>query len=94
MNKTLLLVVLILFALLTAYSVSLVGMLNLFVHNLNHPAGWQIFADLVISLSMLMAYMGRNAKATGRNFWPWVALTLAVGSFGPLLYFLTAKKEG
>jgi hypothetical protein len=31
-----------------------------------------------------------DAKKTGRSPWPWVALTLATGSFGPLLYILFA----
>ncbi len=94
MNKNVLLLVLSLFAALTAYCASQVGLLNLLVHNLNHPAGWQIFSDLFIALSMLMVFMARHAKENGRSVWPWVALTLAVGSFGPMLYFLTAKEEG
>jgi hypothetical protein len=33
--------------------------------------------------------MWHDAKTTGRKVWPWIALTLATGSFGPLIYLVT-----
>ncbi|GAB4158675.1 MAG: hypothetical protein Fur0046_38230 [Cyanobacteria bacterium J069] len=51
----------------------------------------QVFADLVIALTLVMTWMWQDAKATGRNPWPWIATTLVAGSFGPLLYLLTRK---
>ena len=53
----------------------------------------QIFADLVIALSFVLVWMWRDAKQTGRNIGSWIAFTLVAGSFGPLLYFLTAKEK-
>jgi uncharacterized membrane protein YfcA len=53
----------------------------------------QIFADLVIALSLVMVWMWRDAKNTGRNVWPWIIATLVAGSFGPLLYFITGKQK-
>ena len=35
---------------------------------------------------MACIWMVNDARARGQNAWPFVALTLALGSFGPLLY--------
>ena len=51
--------------------------------------GAQVLVDLVIALTLFMVWMWQDAKASGRNPWPWIVLTLASGSFGPLLYLLT-----
>ena len=37
-----------------------------------------------------MVWMWKDAQATGRNVWPFVGITVFAGSFGPLLYWLTA----
>ena len=58
------------------------------------PAGW---CDHIARFWPVDAVVGENgafwmwhdAKASGRNVWPWVVLTLVAGSFGPLLYLLT-----
>jgi len=53
----------------------------------------QIFSELVIALTLVMVWMWRDAKNSGRSAWPWIVVTLAVGSFGPLLYFITGKDK-
>jgi hypothetical protein len=94
MNKAILVVVLILFSVLTAYSVVHAGgILELVVFHLRSPEGQQIFADLVIVMCLLLIFMYRDAQATGRRFWPWAIFLLTCGSFGPLLYFITAKRQ-
>lgn len=55
--------------------------------------GGQVFADLVIALTLAIVWMWYDSKAKGRNVWPWIALTLATGSFGSLIYLLTQKSE-
>lgn len=90
-NKLILTIVLIAFSIQGVYVLNQVGYWNIWIHNLNHVAGQQVFADLLIALSFVMVWMWYDAKATGRNVWPWVALTLAAGSFGPLIYLLTRK---
>jgi hypothetical protein len=51
----------------------------------------QVFADLVIALGLFLVWMWRDARASGRNPWPWLALTFATGSFGPLFYLLARR---
>jgi drug/metabolite transporter (DMT)-like permease len=94
MNKALLIVVLIVFSALTAYSIHYSGGLIEFLLVITrHPVSWQVFFDLLIAMCLLLVFMKRDAEATGRPFWPWAIFSLASGSFGPLLYFITAKKS-
>ena len=44
-----------------------------------------------IHRSIVMVWMWRDAKASGRAVWPWINATLARGSFGPLVYLLTRR---
>jgi hypothetical protein len=55
--------------------------------------GAQVLADLVIALLLVLGWMWQDARASNRNFWFWCLLTLAGGSFGPLLYLLTARQR-
>jgi hypothetical protein len=94
MNRALLIAVLLPFTLLTAYAVHFSGGLLAFLWFFTqHPASWQIFADIAIVLSLLLVFIYRDAKATGRAFWPWAIFSLTCGSFGPLLYFITGKEK-
>jgi hypothetical protein len=93
MQRTLLIVVLVLFGALTAAALWQTGVLGIVDWHVKSFGGGQVFTDLVIALALAMVWMWHNAKATGRNVWPWLALTLATGSFGPLLYLLTAKSK-
>lgn len=52
---------------------------------------WQVLADLVIAVSLAMYWMWTDAQKTGRNPWPWLLLSLAAGSFEPLLSLVTRK---
>lgn len=89
MNRRILaLCLLIPFSILTAYALIDVGYLGIIGHLLSHSAGWQVFADLVIALVLVLIWLFADAKASGRSPWPWVILTLLLGSFGPLLYLL------
>jgi len=51
-------------------------------------AGAQVFADLVILAVMVCVWMRRDAAARGISPWPFILITLFLGSFGPLLYLL------
>jgi hypothetical protein len=93
MNKPLLILVLIAFSAFTAAAVWQDGIAGIFASVVHSYGSMQIFADLVIALSLVMAWMWRDAQNSGRNIWPWIVITLVAGSFGPLLYFITGKKS-
>lgn len=90
--KTLLLAVLAAFTVLTALAVWTHGLWGIFEPLLTTWAGAQVLVDLVIALSLFLVWMWRDARRLRRNPWPWLALTLAAGSFGPLLYLLTRRE--
>jgi drug/metabolite transporter (DMT)-like permease len=94
MNKALLIAVLMVFSALTAYTmVHYGGLIPWLLFYTRDPASWQIFADLLIAMCLLLVFLKRDADATSRPFWPWAIFSIVVGSFGPLLYFITARKK-
>jgi hypothetical protein len=54
---------------------------------------WAILfaVDLSISLGLVLTWMARDARARGQSIAGWIALTLATGSIGPLLYLLRRR---
>lgn len=82
-----------LFATFGAYSgwvMLQVGYLGIWQAGLANPAALQVLLDLVILGLLASLWIVRDARASGRNPWPYVALTAGAGSFGPLLYLLLA----
>jgi hypothetical protein len=93
MQRTLLTVILVLFGALSAIALWQHGYWGILEPHFKSFGAGQVLADLVIAVSLAMVWMWHNAKATGRNVWPWLALSLVAGSFGPLLYLLTARTK-
>jgi hypothetical protein len=91
MQRSLLIVTLILFGALSAAALWQHGYFGIFALHFKTFGGAQVLTDLVIALTLVMVWMWRDARASGRNVWPWIAMTLAFGSFGPLLYLLSRK---
>jgi len=91
MQRTLLLITIILFGALSAVALWQHGYWGIIAPHFQSFGAGQVFADLVIALTLVMIWMWHDAKATGRNVWPWIVATLALGSFGPLFYLLTRK---
>ncbi|MEM6785644.1 MAG: DUF2834 domain-containing protein [Bacteroidota bacterium] len=79
------------FFVLTAVAVARHGYVGVFTYQIATWAGMQVLVDLVIACALFLAWLWHDAKALGRNPWPWIALTMVLGSFGPLLYLLTRK---
>jgi len=91
MSRTILTATLVAFSALTAMALWRHGYWGIIQPQFESFGTAQVMADLVIALTLAMVWMWQDAKRAGRNVWPWIALTLAAGAFGPLLYLLTRK---
>lgn len=93
MKKPLLIFALIAHGGITAGAIWMEGLAGIFAAIVQSYGSMQIFADLVIALTLVLVWMWRDAKSNGRNIWPWIVITLVAGSFGPLLYFISGKEK-
>ncbi len=91
MQRTLLTIILVLFGALSAVALWQHGYWGILAPHFKTFGAGQVLADLAIAITLAMVWMWHDAKATGRNVWPWIALSVVAGSFGPLLYLLTRK---
>ncbi|PSN18962.1 DUF2834 domain-containing protein [filamentous cyanobacterium CCP5] len=91
MKRSLIVLTLVLFGGLSAIALWQYGYWGIIAPHFQNFGAAQVFADLVIALVLAMVWMWQDAKAIGRNPWPWIVVTLAMGSFGPLLYLLTRQ---
>jgi hypothetical protein len=91
MTRSILILILIPFSVLSAIALWQHGYWGILEPHFKTFGAGQVLADLVIALTLVMAWMWRDAKATGRNIWPWLIATLILGSFGPLVYLLTRR---
>lgn len=91
MQRALIVITIILFGALSTAAMLEHGFIGIFLSPMQSLAATQIFFDLLISLTLVLVWMWNDAKTNGRNIWPWLIATLAVGSFGPLVYLLTRK---
>ncbi len=76
------------FVAFSAYAIAQHGYVGLFTQHLTNAAGMQVFVDLVIALTIVMAWMWQDARAHDINPVPYVLLTLGLGSIGPLAYLV------
>ena len=74
------------FAAFTAWVVYAYGYSSFFDLHLTNAIGIQVFADLVIALTLVMVWMVRDARDRGVSAVPYLIATLFLGSIGPLLY--------
>lgn len=88
-TRLLVLIALVPFTILTVIALWVDGVTGIFASITNSWGSLQIYVDLVIALAIISIWMYRDAKARGRNPWPWIVGTLAVGAFSPLVYLLT-----
>jgi hypothetical protein len=76
------------FAALSGYAMYQVGYFGIWQAGFANWGAMQILADLVIASALICLWLIQDARARGRSPWPYVLITLAAGSFGPLLYLL------
>ena len=86
--RTIVIITLILFGVLTAIALWVDGVTGIFASIVSSWGSMQIYIDLVIALTMIMFWLYRDARAQGRNPWPWIVATFVVGAFSPLIYLL------
>ena len=81
------------FSALTAYAVFQVGYAGFFEELFSSVVGLTVAADLFITLGLVMIWMVRDARQHDISAAPYVLLTLALGSVGPLAYLLRRPEE-
>ncbi len=91
--KPVLLAILLPFGAYSLYVIYEVGYVGIFAAVAASPGSLQVAFDLVIACLLISWWMVIDARASGRNPWPYVLITLAAGSFGPLLYLLLAGQR-
>ena len=90
-RSLLLIAILLAFGALTSLALVEHGYLGIIAYHLPSSAGWQVGTDLVIVCTLAMVWMVVDGRRTGRNPWPYVVITVFLGSFGPLLYLLVGE---
>jgi hypothetical protein len=88
LKKLLLWLVLIDFALFSAWVMWKFGYVAIWQAGIESPASLQILFDLFISAGLICVWMILDARKRGANAWPWVVATLFVGSLAPLAYLI------
>lgn len=80
------------FGVLTVLALADVGYWGILAPHFQSWGGAQVFVDLVILALLSCLWMVRDARTSGVSAWPFVALTLAAGSFGVLFYLVLRER--
>ena len=80
--------VLIAFLAQEAYALYVYGYLGFFETLLGSIAGASTFLDLVVALGLVCVWMTNDAREHNVSPIPYLLITLALGSAGPLLYLI------
>lgn len=90
----LLIVVIGLFAVLSALALLDVGYWGILAPHFQTWGGAQVFVDLVILALLACVWMVADARTRGIPAWPFVLATLLAGSFGVLFYLVLREVRG
>jgi len=93
MNSRLLVLVAVLvaFSVQTAHALLTLGIVGFFEQELSTLSGRQVLVDVVIACTLILFWMINDARERGRAWLPYAALTLALGSIGPLAYLISRE---
>ncbi len=84
------------FVVLTAYAVYAEGYFAFLNTALEFATasiwGAQILVDFLIALSVALGWVIADARKRDLAYWPFVALTLTLGSIGPLAYLIHRER--
>ncbi|HUS23974.1 MAG TPA: DUF2834 domain-containing protein [Candidatus Binatia bacterium] len=89
-----------LFAVLAAFGayslwvMTQVGYFGIWQAGVANPGALQVLIDLCIVCTLASLWMIGDAPARGLSAWPFVAITLVAGSFGPMLYLAWRELRG
>lgn len=92
-ERPLLLCVLVMFGALSVVALALDGIGGVVNAITFNWSSLQIYADLVIAIVVISVWIHNDARARGRNPWPWIVASLIVGMFGPLVYLLARRRD-
>ncbi|MBS0472877.1 MAG: DUF2834 domain-containing protein [Proteobacteria bacterium] len=82
------------FGVLTALALMDVGFFGILEPHFKSYGGAQVFVDLVIVCVLSCIWMAHDSRSSGLPAWPFIVLTLAAGSFGPMTYLLVREFRG
>lgn len=75
----------------SVFALADVGYFGIFESHMQSWAGMQVLTDLVIVCLLACVWMAVDARKSGVPAWPFILLTLAAGSFGPLFYLVVRE---
>lgn len=75
----------------SAWTMWVDGYVAIFTVTLSQWASAQVFSDLCVALFLVCSWMLYDARTSGVPAWPFVLVTPALGSFGPLGYLVARE---
>jgi len=90
-RSIMLLLVIAAFGALSVLALQDVGYFGIIAPHFQSWGGAQVFADLTILAVLFCIWMVRDARRRGVAAWPFILMTVFLGSFGPLLYLVTRE---
>ena len=54
---------------------------------------WVVVGLIVLAVVVICVWIHGDTRSRGKNPWPWIAASFAVGMFSPLVYLLLRSQE-